>query len=154
MILHVFCLFFRLVNDKGNASGVMGEVGQANQKHHMAGENISGTTTIGSQLTEYYNMHRGRRDGVQNALRWFERYPRQVAGCWVLLGCAAWIYEFLREYILLIGFYLIWAYTRSDTRKPGELSAYSVFNPSQEKIEGTFDAEQFDKGLRTGLGIL
>lgn len=35
-------------------------------------------------------------------------------------------------------------------RKPGELSAYSVFNKNFEAIEGTLSAEQFEKELRYG----
>ena len=50
------------------------------------------------------------------------------------------------------GFVLVYVYTREDTaqnRQPGQKSAYSVFNKDCEKIDGTYDAEQFDKG--TGL---
>ena len=37
-------------------------------------------------------------------------------------------------------------------RDPCHLSAYSVFNPNCERIDGTFTAEQFEKELRFGPG--
>ena len=39
---------------------------------------------------------------------------------------------------------------RSGTRTSNEPSAYSVFNPNCERIDGTFTAEQFEKELRFG----
>ena len=38
-------------------------------------------------------------------------------------------------------------------RKKGEISAYSVFNDGQEKILGTFDAEQIDRQYRSGNSL-
>jgi hypothetical protein len=43
-----------------------------------------------------------------------------------------------------------YAYTRESTRKPGDKSAYSVFNPGCERIDGTFDYDKFEKSLRSG----
>ncbi len=40
--------------------------------------------------------------------------------------------------------------TRDSPPKPGELSAYSVFNKNFEKLPGTFDADQIDRQFRTG----
>jgi hypothetical protein len=37
--------------------------------------------------------------------------------------------------------------TRTRPRKPGEASAYSVFNKDCESLDGTFKAEMFEKQL-------
>ena len=42
--------------------------------------------------------------------------------------------------------------TRTGPRQRNTLSAYSVFNPNQERIDGTFTTEQFEKELRFGAG--
>ena len=36
---------------------------------------------------------------------------------------------------------------RTGPKRAGEISAYSVFNPNCETIEGTFTAEQFEREL-------
>ena len=36
---------------------------------------------------------------------------------------------------------------KESPKKDGELSAYSVFNPNCEQLEGTFTAEQFEREL-------
>ena len=51
-------------------------------------------------------------------------------------------------------FYLIYANMRSGPKEEGQLSAYSVFNPNFERLEGTFTAEQFEKELRHGAGSM
>lgn len=48
--------------------------------------------------------------------------------------------------------YVMYRNTRTGPREGGALSAYSVFNPNQERIDGTFTAEQFEKELRLGSG--
>ena len=35
-------------------------------------------------------------------------------------------------------------------RKAGEMSAYSVFNPNCESIDGTLTAQQFEREIRHG----
>jgi len=37
-------------------------------------------------------------------------------------------------------------------RRPGEMSAYSVFNPNCEAIDGTLTAQQFENEIRHGIG--
>ncbi|XP_033125899.1 SAYSvFN domain-containing protein 1-like isoform X2 [Anneissia japonica] len=50
-------------------------------------------------------------------------------------------------------FYLMYiTMTVGKIRKPGEPSAYSVFNPDFETIDGTFTAEQFERELLHGAG--
>jgi len=36
---------------------------------------------------------------------------------------------------------------RSEPRKPGEMSAYSVFNPNCERLAGQMTAEHFENEL-------
>lgn len=70
---------------------------------------------------------------------------------WCLLFCYAIYVQFGAVFVILSGFYIIWANTQTSPRKSNELSAYSVFNPNCERIKGTFDAEQIDKQIRSGM---
>ena len=45
-------------------------------------------------------------------------------------------------------FALIWLNLGNHRRQPGQLSAYSVFNPGFESIEGTLTGDQFDAEIR------
>ncbi|XP_029448785.1 SAYSvFN domain-containing protein 1 [Rhinatrema bivittatum] len=57
--------------------------------------------------------------------------------------------EFGLAYFVLSMFYWIYEGTRSPReRKTGEKSAYSVFNPGCEAIQGTLSAEQFERELQ------
>ncbi|XP_067681114.1 SAYSvFN domain-containing protein 1-like [Haliotis asinina] len=47
---------------------------------------------------------------------------------------------------------ILYRNTRTGPRRDGRLSAYSVFNPNCERLDGTFTAEQFEKELRHGAG--
>lgn len=55
-------------------------------------------------------------------------------------------------YIIVSSFCIIWLNTRVGPKKEGEVSAYSVFNPNCEAIDGTLKAEQFEKEIRYGAG--
>uniref|UniRef100_A0A3P9HV98 Si:ch211-59d15.9 n=1 Tax=Oryzias latipes TaxID=8090 RepID=A0A3P9HV98_ORYLA len=62
----------------------------------------------------------------------------------VLLGLFAEL-EFGLPFFVLSLFYWIYEGLRSpDQRKPGELSAYSVFNPDCQPLLGSLTAEQFE----------
>ncbi|KAJ6666805.1 hypothetical protein lerEdw1_018807 [Lerista edwardsae] len=66
----------------------------------------------------------------------------------VLLGLFVEL-EFGLAYFVLSMFYWIYVGTRSPgERKNGERSAYSVFNPGCEAIQGTLTAEQFERELQ------
>ncbi|KAM9316893.1 SAYSvFN domain-containing protein 1 [Gastrophryne carolinensis] len=66
----------------------------------------------------------------------------------VLLGLFVEL-EFGLAYFLLSMFYWIYEGTRRPgRRKKGEKSAYSVFNPGCEAIQGTLTAEQFERELQ------
>ncbi|KAJ7340958.1 hypothetical protein JRQ81_004245 [Phrynocephalus forsythii] len=57
--------------------------------------------------------------------------------------------EFGLVYFVLSMFYWIYVGTRGPgERQAGEKSAYSVFNPGCEAIEGTLTAEQFERELQ------
>ncbi len=45
-------------------------------------------------------------------------------------------------------FAFIWLNLGNERRRPGRMSAYSVFNPGFENIQGTFTAQQFEQELR------
>jgi len=57
--------------------------------------------------------------------------------------------EFGAIYFIISVLYLMWS-TMDSRRRRNELSAYSVFNPNFEKIQGTFSAEDYDRQLRGG----
>jgi len=55
-------------------------------------------------------------------------------------------------YFVISTLIIIYFTMRTDKRKPGELSAYSAFNPNFETLDGQFTAEQFERELRYGAG--
>jgi hypothetical protein len=59
--------------------------------------------------------------------------------------------EFGSIYFIVSLLYLIWSSLGSRRRRQrDQLSAYSVFNPNFEKLQGTFSAEDYDRQLRRG----
>jgi hypothetical protein len=66
----------------------------------------------------------------------------------VLLYALSAVLEFRAVFFIALGFYLIYETTTTRRRQKWEKSAYSVFNPNMEKLQGTFDGESFDKQLR------
>lgn len=71
---------------------------------------------------------------------------------WAVSYVIAIEYEFGAVYFILSALAFIGLNTRSRPKKPGELSAYSVFNPDCKAIEGTIDAAQFEREIRYGIG--
>ncbi|XP_015183463.1 PREDICTED: uncharacterized protein LOC107070099 [Polistes dominula] len=69
---------------------------------------------------------------------------------WIVLYIIAVQIEFGAVYFVISALVLICLNTRSRPRKKGEPSAYSVFNPNCEAIEGTLDASQFEREIRYG----
>jgi len=57
--------------------------------------------------------------------------------------------EFGAIYFIVSLLYLMW-YSLDRRRRRNELSAYSVFNPNFEKIQGTFSGEDYERQLRRG----
>eukprot|EP00037_Helgoeca_nana_P036619 m.12253 g.12253 ORF g.12253 m.12253 type:complete len:169 (-) comp7715_c0_seq1:252-758(-) len=84
-------------------------------------------------------------------LLWWSRLPLWVkVSAWVASAVFAEYVGELRAFLVIAGLIVVYAYTRETTRRPGELSAYSVFNKGQKKIDGTFDYADFEKSLRSG----
>ena len=79
-----------------------------------------------------------------------------VRHCWLRLlifTTGFWIFnkfDFGHLWIILTGFAIIYLNLSTEARKPGELSAYSVFNEGFQRIMGDLDAEQIDQQLRRG----
>ncbi|XP_070166436.1 uncharacterized protein Saysd1 [Polyergus mexicanus] len=71
---------------------------------------------------------------------------------WVTLYAIAVKYEFGAVYFVLSALVFICLNTRSGPKRRDEPSAYSVFNPNCEAIEGTLDASQFEREIRYGIG--
>lgn len=71
---------------------------------------------------------------------------------WITLYAIALEYEFGAVYFVLSALVFICVNTRSGPKRRGEPSAYSVFNPNCEAIEGTLDASQFEREIRYGVG--
>ncbi|XP_054261254.1 SAYSvFN domain-containing protein 1 [Macrosteles quadrilineatus] len=73
------------------------------------------------------------------------------ASLWLILFSFAIYLEFGAIYFIVSGFYIIWANTRTGPKRRGEVSAYSVFNPDCEAIDGTLKPEQFEREIRYGF---
>ena len=73
---------------------------------------------------------------------------------WVTLYVLAIKIEFGAVYFILSSFVLIWVNTRSGPKKQGEVSAYSVFNPDCQAIDGTLKAEQLERQLLYGIASI
>ncbi|XP_013775459.1 uncharacterized protein LOC106460314 [Limulus polyphemus] len=73
---------------------------------------------------------------------------------WLLLWFLFIVLEFGAVFFVFSIFYFMYRNFRKTTRKPGELSAYSVFNPNYEAIQGTLKAEQFERELKFGAGSI
>ncbi|KAM4770826.1 SAYSvFN domain-containing protein 1 [Rhinophrynus dorsalis] len=68
---------------------------------------------------------------------------------WLVLLCLFIELEFGMAYFILSMFYWLYEGTRAPrARRKGEKSAYSVFNPGCEAIQGTLTAEQFERELQ------
>ncbi|XP_033323854.1 SAYSVFN motif domain containing 1 [Megalopta genalis] len=71
---------------------------------------------------------------------------------WAVLYTIAIEVQFGAIYFIVSILIFIWVNTHSRPRKPGELSPYSVFNPQCKAIDGTLNAEQFEREIRYGPG--
>ncbi|XP_063235598.1 SAYSvFN domain-containing protein 1 [Bacillus rossius redtenbacheri] len=66
---------------------------------------------------------------------------------WLTLLLIAAHFEFGAVFVVVSLLCVIWANTRTGPRKQGEMSAYSVFNPDCQPIDGTLRAEQFEREM-------
>lgn len=71
-----------------------------------------------------------------------------------IIWCIGWgafvRIEFGAIYFIISTMCFIYVNTSTEGRRDGVPSAYSVFNPGNERIGGTFTAEQFERQLRYG----
>lgn len=58
--------------------------------------------------------------------------------------------EFGAPYFVISLIYVLYRSLRTGPKEENRLSAYSVFNPNCERLDGTFTAEQFERELRYG----
>ncbi|XP_062621557.1 SAYSvFN domain-containing protein 1-like [Saccostrea cucullata] len=76
----------------------------------------------------------------------------------VLMWVFAWLFcielQFGAVFFVVSMIFFIYYNTRTDKRKQNKLSAYSVFNPNCERIDGTFTSEQFEKELLHGASAV
>ncbi|XP_063987885.1 SAYSvFN domain-containing protein 1 [Diachasmimorpha longicaudata] len=69
---------------------------------------------------------------------------------WATLYVIALQFEFGAVYFILSALLFIWKNTRSGPKKKGEISAYSVFNPNCEAIQGSINMEQIEREMGWG----
>lgn len=50
-------------------------------------------------------------------------------------------------FVFFVSSLFVFIFINLGSRKPGELSAYSVFNPHCERLPGTMTAEHFERDL-------
>lgn len=69
--------------------------------------------------------------------------------CMWLVGQLAFVHlGFGAVYFATSAFACIWLNLGTKRRRPGEMSAYSVFNPGCQNIQGTLTADQFEAEIR------
>lgn len=69
---------------------------------------------------------------------------------WCLLMALAVVVEFGAVFFAVSVLCFIFTNLRNRPRKRGELSAYSVFNPNGQAIDGSVSAQDFEQQLRYG----
>ena len=67
---------------------------------------------------------------------------------WLCTFCLAVYAEFGAVFVLTSGFAAIWLNLGRNRGRRGAPSAYSVFNPGVESIDGTLKGEQLDQQIR------
>jgi len=66
--------------------------------------------------------------------------------CWISLLFIAGFYEMLQLYMMATITYMM--FSTLGTRKPGEVSAYSVYNRGGRRLLGAYNHEQYENELR------
>ncbi|KAM9435830.1 SAYSvFN domain-containing protein 1 [Clarias gariepinus] len=130
----------------------------ATKPENRADSNCSETHTAPSEVTEstetHTAVHKENRDWLLDSAigRWLGIQRLAVTNLtvlkvllWlVLLGLFSEL-DFGLPFFLLSLFYWLYEGLRSPVaRRPGEMSAYSVFNPNCQPILGTLTAEQLE----------
>lgn len=77
---------------------------------------------------------------------------------YLILAYLAYKIEFLIVFCIISTIAFIWwfglDYSSNGSKKDGIHSAYSVFNENQARLPGTFTAEDIDRTIRRGGGIM
>ena len=66
---------------------------------------------------------------------------------WITLYVIFLKLQFGLVYLVVSALFGIYLNTRTRSKRPNEISAYSVFNKNCESIDGTLNAEQFEREL-------
>lgn len=73
----------------------------------------------------------------------------------VILWCSLMAFfitlEFGAVFFIFSVFYFMFTNFRKSKKQPGEVSAYSVFNPNCEAIKGTLTGQQLENEIKFGL---
>ncbi|XP_042238984.1 uncharacterized protein LOC121877338 [Homarus americanus] len=128
--------------DIPNSSKVIGSKG-TRKRVLLRNDGSSGMSTDDSEV----NLHDTTSRFYENytTLDWVAMGLKSMM--WLLLFKVFILIEFGAVFFIFSAFALMWYNLRSEPKKKGEISAYSVFNPNCEAIEGTFTAEQFEREL-------
>ncbi|KAM5164582.1 SAYSvFN domain-containing protein 1 isoform 1-T2 [Mantella aurantiaca] len=111
-------------------------------------QNTGPTIQAGTQKSEPAEEAAPLDEPSSSSSKWKVTLLLKVLLWLVLLGLFAEL-EFGMAYFVLSMFYWLYEGTRRPgQRRKGEKSAYSVFNPGCEAIDGTLTAEQFERELQ------
>ena len=91
-------------------------------------------------------------DRNEKVLFWFILFLKFLF--WILLWGFFIQIEFGTVFFIVSMFYWVYTSMQAGTRKAWEPSAYSVFNENCEAIDGTLNAEQFERELKFGAGAV
>lgn len=87
-------------------------------------------------------------------LPYHEPWNRTQLTLTLLMWIFAWLFcienQFGAVFFVVSMIFFIYYNTRTGRKDGNKLSAYSVFNPNCERIDGTFTSEQFEKELLHG----
>lgn len=105
-----------------------------------------------SNFTSWFQSHPADENQRPNE----EVLPRFILFLKVLFWILLWGFfiqiQFGTVFFIVSMFYWVYSSMQAGTRKPWEPSAYSVFNENCEAIDGTLNAEQFERELKFGAG--
>lgn len=89
--------------------------------------------------TNFYNLmvESYKKSTVQSNMIFF---------CWICVLLTAGYFDMLQLYMMGTITYMM--FSNLGTRKPGEISAYSVYNRGGRRLLGAFDHEQYENELR------
>lgn len=105
-----------------------------------------------SNFTTWFGLNAADDTDQKNEKMWFWFILLLKFLFWILLWGFFIQIEFGTVFFFISMFYWVYVSMQVGTRKPWEPSAYSVFNENCEAIDGTLNAEQFERELKFGAG--